>query len=63
MDKKINFEDTLKELETIVAKLEDNNCSLDDAIALFGQGVEKVKLCDELLKDAKLKIERMDEND
>ncbi|MBQ0083423.1 MAG: exodeoxyribonuclease VII small subunit [Clostridiales bacterium] len=68
MEEKLSFEENLKELEKIVAELEKNDCPLDKAIELFGDGAQKVKICNQLLSDAKLKIEtisneRTDEND
>ena len=47
-DKKIDFEASLKELESIVTKLEDENISLEDSVKSFEEGVNLVK---ELLDD------------
>ena len=35
-----NFENSLKELENIVSKIENSEVSLDEAISLFEQGVK-----------------------
>ena len=68
MSEKLSFEENLKELEKIVEQLESNDCPLEKAIELFSVGAEKVKVCSELLNEAKLKIEtisneRTDDND
>ena len=41
-DKKIDFESSLKELENIVAKLEDENINLEDSVKSFEKGVNLV---------------------
>ncbi len=59
MSENINFEKSLAELEETVKKLEDENCTLEDAIKLFENGVEITKVCSEYLNNAKLKIETL----
>ena len=49
------FEDSLKELETIVRKLE-GDLPLDEAIEAFKRGVELSKACFESLKSEKGKL-------
>ena len=58
-DKKINFEASLKELESIVEKLEDENINLEDSVKLFEEGVNLVKQCQKQLQDAELKIKKL----
>ncbi len=53
----IIFEDAIAELEKIVKKLEEGKMPLDDAIKSFERGMYLKKLCEEKLKNAKLKIE------
>jgi len=68
-DNKIDFEKSLEELEKIVAKLESGECSLDDSIKLFEQGVKYTSECRDALKNAKERIitltelENEEEND
>lgn len=59
MSQNISFEKALSELQEIVKKLEDENCTLDDAIKHFESGVEITKVCSEYLNKAKLKIETL----
>ena len=55
-DKKVDFESSLKELELIVEKLEDENINLEDSVKSFEEGVSLVKQCQKKLQDAELKI-------
>ena len=58
-DKQIDFEASLKELESIVAKLEDENISLEDSVQSFEVGVNLVKECQKQLQHAELKIKKL----
>jgi len=58
-DKKINFEASLKELESIVEKLEDEDINLEDSVKSFEEGVNLVKQCQKQLQDAELKIKKL----
>ena len=58
-DKKIDFESSLKELEKIVAKLEDDDINLEDSVKSFEEGVSLVKQCQKKLQDAELKIRKL----
>ena len=58
-DKKIDFESSLKELESIVEKLEDENINLEDSVKSFEEGINLVKSCQEELKSAELKIQKL----
>ena len=51
-----SFESSLKELELIVAKLEDPDISLDESIELFEKGVLLANGCSKQLEMAKQKI-------
>ena len=55
-DKKVSFEDKLKRLEEIVALLEDGKCPLEDATALFDEGMKLSAECDRMLDTAVRKI-------
>jgi len=59
-DKKLNFEETLNELEKVVARLEKGECTLDESIELFSKGVELTKLCNARLEEAKLQIKQLE---
>ena len=58
-DKQLNFENSLNKLELIVTKLEDENISLEDSVKSFEEGINLVKSCQEELKSAELKIQKL----
>ena len=56
---KLNFEDSLMRLEEIAELLESENTPLEESISLFEEGITFKELCEEKLKNAKLKIEKI----
>ena len=58
-DKNINFEASLKELESIVEKLEDEDINLEASVKSFEEGVNLVKQCQKQLQNAELKIKKL----
>lgn len=61
--KNLSFEDSLKQLEEIVSKLESGDVSLDDAIEEFDKAMLLIKNCDEKLTNAEQSITKiMNEN-
>lgn len=56
------FEDALKKLEDIVEKLESGTLELEESIRLFEQGVELSRYCQQQLKQAEGKIQRLVKN-
>jgi exodeoxyribonuclease VII small subunit len=58
-DKKIDFESSLKELESIVEKLEDEDINLEDSVKSFEKGISLVKECQKQLHNAELKIKNL----
>ena len=62
--KKISFEDALKDLEEIVENLNNDELELEKAISAYEKGMELKKICEQRLKEAKLRIENIkDENE
>lgn len=59
---RLSFEDALQKLQRIVSKLEDENTSLDDSIALYEEGLKLSKMCSEKLETARLRIEQIDKD-
>ena len=53
----LSFEDALKQLETIVARLESGDASLDESITLYTKGDAMRAQCTARLKDAQARIE------
>lgn len=57
--KALSFESALKELETIVSKLESGQAPLAESIAIYERGDALKKHCEALLKEAEMKIEKI----
>lgn len=55
----LSFEDALKELETIVSRLESGDVALDDSIKLYTRGDALRAQCEARLKDAQARIEKI----
>lgn len=55
----LTFEDALKELESIVTKLEGGQVSLEDSITLYERGEKLKQRCETLLTDAEMRIEKI----
>lgn len=56
----LTFEDALAKLESIVRELEAGRIKLDDAVTAYTQAVSLKNFCEQKLKDAKLKIEKIE---
>ncbi len=57
--KENNFESALKRLEEISDLLENEDTPLEDSIKIFEEGIELKEFCEEKLKSAKLKIDKI----
>jgi exodeoxyribonuclease VII small subunit len=55
----MSFEVALKELETIVGKLEQGEVDLEDSIALYERGQALKAHCDKKLKAAESRLEKI----
>ncbi len=54
-----NFESALKRLEQISDLLENEKTPLEESIKLFEEGIELKEYCEEKLKSAKVKIDKI----
>jgi len=52
----MKFEESLKELEEIVAKMEKGELTIDESIKEFTKGIELCKTCTKELEEAQGKI-------
>jgi exodeoxyribonuclease VII small subunit len=52
-----DFERMLKELEALVARLEQGELPLDESLRQFERGIELTRLCEQALKEAEQKVE------
>ena len=57
--KENNFESAIKRLEEISDLLENEDTPLEDSIKLFEEGIELKEFCEDKLKSAKLKIDKI----
>lgn len=55
----LSFEDALKRLEAIVARLESGDATLDEAITLYGEGDKLRARCEDRLKSAQARIDKI----
>jgi exodeoxyribonuclease VII small subunit len=58
-----SFEEALKKLETIVDELENEDITLEDSVKLYEEGVKMSRFCTEILEQAELRIEQVNEAD
>ena len=58
----LSFEEALGELETIVRTLETGEAALEDSIVSYERGALLKKHCEEKLRDAQAKIEKISVN-
>ncbi len=56
----LSFEEALAQLENIVRELESGRIKLDDAIGAYEKAVALKQLCENKLKAAQLKIEKIE---
>jgi exodeoxyribonuclease VII small subunit len=59
----LTYETAFEELQQIVAALEDEPGSLDEAMSLFERGQALVKRCTQLLDEAELKVRQLSGED
>ena len=59
MAEELKFEEALKKLEEIVAKLGSGELSLEESMAAFEEGTKLCKQCNAKLTEAEKKIEQL----
>ena len=62
-EKKMNFEESMKKLETIVTELENGNLNLDESVKKFEDGMKIAKQCNNILEETEKKITILLEKD
>lgn len=58
-DAPFDFEAALRELEAIVEKMESGEQTLEEALASFQRGVELTRACQQGLKEAEQRVEKL----
>ena len=54
-----DFESSLKELETLVERMENGETSLEDSLKDFERGIELTRQCQSALKSAEQKVQQL----
>ena len=57
--KKMSFETAIAELEGIVKRLEEGKVPLEESVAIYERGEVLKKRCEELLKQAEARVEKI----
>lgn len=57
----LNFEQAIKELTAIVAKIEQGDIALQDSISQYERGMTLIKHCRGILQKAEKRIEKISE--
>ena len=57
--KKMNFEKSLSELETLVEEMEQGDLSLEDSLKHFEKGIGLTTECQRALQSAELKVQEL----
>lgn len=61
-EQKLSFEEAYKQLTEIVKKMESGELPLADSVAAYETGIKLKAYCEQLLKEAELKISNIMEN-
>ena len=54
-----SFESAMEQLETLVAKMESGDLSLEESLEAFEKGVHLTRFCQDQLQKAELKIQEL----
>lgn len=60
--KSLSFEDALKKLEVLVEAMESGDLPLETLLAKYEEGTKLVKICQEKLSEAELKIQQLEKS-
>jgi len=58
-ENKLSFEEAYKQLSDLVKKMESGEMQLADSVAAYEQGIKLKAYCEQMLKEAELKIETL----
>ena len=58
-DSEVDFESALKELETLVSRMESGELSLDESLKAFERGIELTRKCQSSLEAAELRVKTL----
>ena len=60
---KLSFEEAIKELGSIVGKIEQGEIPLQDSLNQYERGMSLIQHCQAILKKAEMRIEKISEKD
>ncbi len=58
-ENKLSFEEAYKQLTELVKKMESGELPLAESVAAYEQGIKLKAYCEQMLKEAELKIETL----
>lgn len=58
-EQKLTFEEAYKQLSELVKKMESGTMPLAESVAAYDQGMKLKAYCEQVLKEAELKIETL----
>jgi exodeoxyribonuclease VII small subunit len=59
LDETVTFEEALKELEALVARMETGKIPLEEAVSLYERGMALKQFCAQKLESARLRVEKV----
>ena len=54
-----NFEDLMREIKTLIQKIEDSETTLEESIAVYERGITLIEECEKILANAEMKISEL----
>lgn len=57
LDENMTYEKAIEELKTVVRKLSEGNCTLDESLKYYKYGTSLVEFCNKKLNEVKQQIE------
>ncbi len=57
--KRLSFEKAIEELESIVKRVEEGKVPLEESVAIYERGEALKKRCEELLRQAEARVEKI----
>lgn len=57
----LSFEESLAQLEAIIAEIEQGKIGLEDSIERYEQGMKLLRRCRQILAEAELRIQKLQE--
>lgn len=59
MEKELTMEETFREMEQLIEKLESKETTLEDSFQLYKQGMEHLKHCNDLMNQVEKKVQML----